>query len=335
MHTATDLAARLARNAEAVCRAYLPNGRKRGNYWIVGNAAGAKGSSLYVRLHGPDSGPGAAGKWTDAATGDHGDLLDIIKTALALHRFPDVLAEAHSFLSLPRPLALSSPPDPVATRTESARRLFHSAKPLPGTFAERYLRGRAVDADFGSNTLRFHPSCYYRSKAQLLSFPAMLAAVTDLSGTLQAVHRTWLSPDGLSKAPVEDPRRAMGPLIGNAARFGQAHNVLIAGEGLETVLSIRTVLPFLPAAAALTANHLSLLQLPLTLDRLYIALDNDTAGDKAWTTLSAAARAHGITPYPLVPDFDDWNTDLQHHGPDRTRASLISQLAPADRIIAQ
>ena len=45
---AADLAQRLARNAESVCRTYLSNGR-----------------SLFVRLKGPDHGNGAAGKWTD------------------------------------------------------------------------------------------------------------------------------------------------------------------------------------------------------------------------------------------------------------------------------
>jgi hypothetical protein len=67
---AADLAHRLARNAEAVCRHYLSNGRREGRYWLVGDVANTPGCSLFVRLHGPDSGKGAAGKWTDAATGN-------------------------------------------------------------------------------------------------------------------------------------------------------------------------------------------------------------------------------------------------------------------------
>ena len=34
---ASDLAHRLAREAEAVCRHYLSNGRRQGNYWLVGD----------------------------------------------------------------------------------------------------------------------------------------------------------------------------------------------------------------------------------------------------------------------------------------------------------
>src|ERR1700684_3795919 len=99
---AADLAHRLARNAEAVCRHYLSNGRREGRYWLVGDVANTPGRSLFVRLSGPDSGKGAAGKWTDAATGQHGDLLDLIALNRGLDRLRDILDEPRSFLSLPR-----------------------------------------------------------------------------------------------------------------------------------------------------------------------------------------------------------------------------------------
>jgi hypothetical protein len=62
---AAELTRRLARDAEAVCRRYLSNGRREGRYWLVGDVANTKGRSLYVRLHGPASGKGAAGRWTE------------------------------------------------------------------------------------------------------------------------------------------------------------------------------------------------------------------------------------------------------------------------------
>ena len=62
---AADLAHRLARDAEAVCRHYLSNGRREGRYWLVGDVRNAPGRSLFVRLNGPESGRGAAGKWTE------------------------------------------------------------------------------------------------------------------------------------------------------------------------------------------------------------------------------------------------------------------------------
>src|SRR5437016_2556281 len=62
---ASDLARRLSRNAEAVCRRYLSKGHREGRYWLVGDATNTPGRSLFVRLSGPDYGKGAAGKWTD------------------------------------------------------------------------------------------------------------------------------------------------------------------------------------------------------------------------------------------------------------------------------
>ena len=77
---ASELAHRLAREAEAVCRHYLSNGKREGRYWLVGDVHNTPGRSLFVRLQESPKGP--AGKWTDAATGEHGDLLDIIRESL-------------------------------------------------------------------------------------------------------------------------------------------------------------------------------------------------------------------------------------------------------------
>src|SRR4051794_22001098 len=77
----------------------------------------------------------------------------------------------------------------------------------------------------------------------------------------------------------------------NAVRFGVTNDVLAAGEGIETMLSLRCVLPTLPMAAALSANHLAALLLPSTLRRLYIAHDNDAAGEVAATALTERAEA--------------------------------------------
>ena len=62
---ASELAHRLAREAEAVCRHYLSNGRREGRYWLIGDVRNTPGRSMFVRLKGPESGRGAAGKWTD------------------------------------------------------------------------------------------------------------------------------------------------------------------------------------------------------------------------------------------------------------------------------
>ena len=163
----------------------------------------------------------------------------------------------------------------------------------------------------------------------------MIAGVTDLDDRITGAQRTWLDPDGfdsvrLGKAPIDTPRRAMGDLLGNAVRFGVANDVMAAGEGIETMLSLRCVLPTMPMAAALSANHLAAMLLPLTLRRLYIARDTDAAGDAAVTALTERAEASGVEALCLSPRLGDFNEDLRWFGLDDLRAALRIQLAPQD-----
>lgn len=335
--SAARLSQQLAQNAEAVCRYYLSNGRRQGRYWIVGDADNHPGRSLYVRLRGPESGPGAAGKWTDAATGEHGDLLDLIARNRHLGRLRDVLDEARMFLSLPQP-ALSqwtSHRSAVPQGSpESARRLFAMSKPLRGSLAETYLRGRAITHLVDLPALRFHPRCYYRpdTDAETQTWPALIAAVTDITGAITGVHRTWLDPSGADKARVATPRRAMGRLLGNAVRFGVADDVLAAGEGLETMLSLRDALPDLAMAAGMSANHLAAMLLPASLRVLYVVRDADAAGDGAAATLTQRARHEGIEARLLSPVLDDFNEDLRKFGVEQLRRRLAGQLA-SDHVV--
>jgi phage/plasmid primase-like uncharacterized protein len=332
---ASELARRLARDAEAVCRHYLSKGRRHGRYWTVGDVRNTPGRSMYVRLSGPDSGPGAAGRWTDAASAEHGDLLDVIRESCGLVEFREVAEEARRFLSLPRnePTAAPRPPAPRGS-PEAARRLWAMAKPLAGTLADTYLRARGIETIHHAGALRFHPRCYYRpdEHAPTETWPAMIAAVTDLSGAITGVHRTWLAPDGLGKAPIDTPRRAMGVLLGHAVRFGAAGDVLAAGEGIETMLSLRSVMPAMPMAAALSASHLAALQFPPALRRLYIARDADAAGETAVAALTEAAEAAGFEALVLSPQLGDFNEDLLEFGSGAVRASVRTQLAPQDAV---
>ena len=330
---ASELARRLARDAEAVCRHYLSKGRRQGRYWTVGDVRNTPGRSMFVRLSGPDSGPGAAGRWTDAASAEHGDLLDVIRESCGLVEFREVAQEARRFLSLPRaePTAAQRSPAPQGS-PEAARRLWAMAKPLAGTLAEAYLHARGIETVYHAGALRFHPQCYYRpdEHAPTETWSALIAAVTDLSGAITGAHRTWLAPDGLGKAPIDTPRRAMGGLSGHAVRFGEAGDVLAAGEGIETMLSLRCALPGMPMAAALSASHLAALEFPPALRRLYIARDADAAGEMAVAALTERAEEAGVEALVLSPQLGDFNEDLGAFGLGAIRASVRIQLAPQD-----
>lgn len=337
---AGELARRLGRRAEAACRHYLSSGHREGRYWLVGDVRNAPGRSMFVRLKGPESGKGAAGKWTDAATGEHGDLLDVIRESCGLVDFKDVADEARTFLALPADdcrgdgLAAGSA---AAGSPEAARRLFAMSHAIARTLVETYLRGRAITALHETGALRFHPRCYYRPDAAgpTVTWPAMIAAVTNLAGSMTGAHRTWLDPDGfndirLGRAPIETPRRAMGDLLGSAVRFGMSSDVMTAGEGIETVLSVRSVLPTMPSMAGLSAAHLSAILFPRTLRRLYVARDNDPAGDRAMSMLVERASGVGIEAIVLTPRLGDFNEDLRRLGRQALGAWLRDQLAAQD-----
>lgn len=332
---ASDLAHCLGRQAEAVCRHYLSAGRRQGNYWQVGDARNTPGRSTFVRLK--DSPKGLAGKWTDAATGEHGDLLDVIRESCGLIDFADAAEEARRFLSLPHPepdppprkrAAASAP----AGSVEAARRLFGMSQPITGTLVQSYLRKRGITDLRETGNLRFHPRCYYRpdEHSPTETWPAMIAAVTDLDGKITGAHRTWLDPQRRDKAPLDTPRRAMGDLLGNAVRFGTGGEVIAAGEGIETVLSVKQVLPDMPMLAALSAAHLAAILFPVTLRRLYILRDDDPAGDGARDSLIERASTVGIEAIVISPQLGDFNEDLRTLGLDALRSQTRVQIGPQD-----
>ncbi|MDE3028614.1 MAG: toprim domain-containing protein [Paracoccaceae bacterium] len=327
----------LAENAESVCRAYLPAGRREGSYWIVGDLQNTPGRSLFVRLTGPALGPGAAGKFTDGATGEHGDLLDIIRERTGISRFPDLLAEARAHLGRSQQVLPDAPMPkkakaPGATPAAAAR-LFAASMPVAGTLAETYLRSRGITQGGASGALRFHPKCWHRDEGQTraISRPALIAAVTDGAGVLQGVQRTWLAPDGQGKADVQSPRRAMGHLLGNAVRLSPHNDILVVGEGIETMLSVSEAAPIFPVWAALSSAHLGAVLLPEGLKRLYIAIDRDPAGRQAAERLSARATEVGVGCHVLEPRLGDFNDDLRADGPEVLRQHLAEQIGPEDR----
>ena len=332
--TASDLAGRLADSAEAVCRHYLSNGRREGRWWTVGDIYNTPGRSMMIRLKGTDR--GRAGKWTDAATGEHGDLLDLIAQSQGCTTLTETLEEARRFLSLPQP----EPYEPIKPAPqgspEAARRLFATSEPIRGTVAEAYLRTRGIADLRDCTSVRFHPRCYYRgdetdpADAARDAWPALIAAATDATGAITGVHRTWLDPSGQTKAPVSTPRRSMGLINGQGVRIGKANGIVAIGEGLETMLSLRVALPILPIVAAGSANHLDALLLTEGLHRLYVAEDDDPAGRRATASVMTRAEGVGIEAMRLTPALGDFNDDLRQLGREALHAALRVQLAPED-----
>ena len=327
---AAAIAAALAVRAEEVCRRYLPNGRRLGRYWICGDLDGARGRSLFVRL----SGSGKPGGWTDAATGQHGDLLDLIRYRTSAPTLRAALDEARAFLAL-EPVRDRDPGAPLATAsdapydaTEAARRLWRRCRAIDGSHAERYLRARGLSrCRFAA--LRFHPELRYREGSTVRRFPALVAAVTGSDGAITGVQRTWLDPRSPAKASVANPRKALGRVYGLAVRFGSPSDdaALVVGEGIETVLSLVTAVPEITAAAALSAGSLGAFAPPAGIARLAIARDNDEDGALAAERLARRCARLGIAATVIVPIGNDFNDDLVDLG----AAALRARFAPLFR----
>ncbi|WP_040574125.1 DUF7146 domain-containing protein [Methylocystis rosea] len=327
---ARELSRGLAENVEAVCKHYLSNGRRSGNYWIVGDVNNHAGRSLFVRLKGPLSGKGARGKWVDAASGEFGDLLDLIRAREGYDSIGRALDEARRFLGAPRatPTERRNEDSRVCDTIALARKIWAASAPIAGTKAEAYLRARKISADLNDTPLRFHPALIYRESRNSSSrkLPALVAAVTNHDGEITGIHRTFLDPACNAKANVSSPRRSLGAILGNGVRFGVTDDFAIIGEGIETILSLKSVASHLPMVAALSAAHLAAWEIPAGLQRLIIAADNDRAGRIVARKLAERAKAAGIDVETIVSRGEDFNCDLRDGSPERLRRQLASSI---------
>lgn len=333
---ARDLAIQLAECAVEFCRYYLSNGHKSGGYWIVGDTGNNRGRSLFVRLTGPPHGKGARGKWQDAATGEHGDLLDLLAAREGHHRLAETLAEARRFLGKPDVATRDGyiRDVPFRTRTDRsavARRIWDEGGPLSGTLAETYLSLRHLPLPY-SRDLRFHPALEYRDQetGEIAFHPALLAAVRDTSGGLRGIQRCWLAPNG-QKADLDDPRRALGHIHGHGVWLRHddrkcPSGTLLIGEGVETVLSLARIVPAAGMVAALSASHLAGFILPGWVRHLLIIRDNDPAGIRAARKLASRAAENGIIVSILRPVLKDFNADRRLLGPVVLASTLRRQI---------
>jgi hypothetical protein len=197
--------------------------------------------SFWIQMTGP-----RAGYWRDHATGQFGDIIDLIGLAHGMSN-KDAIREARNFLGL----ATLNPAD-IARRKEAAelakrrrreaaqkererrdrragaaRAIWHEGQAqLRNTPVDFYLRdARGIDLGELKRTpgvLRFVPRCRYyhvdrHGEIHEGTYPAMVAAITNRRGQMVACHRTYLAQrsDGRwDKAPVPKPRLVLGDYAG-------------------------------------------------------------------------------------------------------------------------
>lgn len=195
-----------------------------------------------------------------------------------------------------------------AAKKAKALALWNGSAPALGTPADTYLSARGLPGLARSAALRFRPDTPHPEYPQL---PAMIALVQDVNGAALAIHRTYLRPDGSSKADVTPEKASLASYFGGAIRLDPVAPELVVGEGIESAASAGRMLG-LPAWAAIAANNLeSGLVLPVEVRSVVIAADNDANGigqkaaRHAWMRWTAEGRRVRIATPEVAGDFND------------------------------
>jgi hypothetical protein len=151
----SDLAARLASQAERVATHLFPNGVLESNEWRVGSIAGEKGKSLGICIRGPK-----AGVWQDFANPEHtGDLVELWTLTHRLKK-GEALHEIRDFLGIREPLKISNAkpatkPVGVASAEKQISVEYHNslkATLAKNTVAMAYLEGEKRGGGPAPNT---------------------------------------------------------------------------------------------------------------------------------------------------------------------------------------
>lgn len=197
-----------------------------------------------------------------------------------------------------------------AGKAEFIRKLWRESLPGAGTAVETYLRSRGITTCIPVS-IRLLPHHWHPGSKR--KWPVMLAAVTDVNDHLQSIHRTYLSLDGKTKAPVESAKMTLGPIGGYSVHLAPAAEVMAVAEGIETALSVQQATD-MPTWAALNAGGIrDLILPPLPLSReVIIAADNDAnsvgqraAHDAAQRWLAEGRRVRIALPPVVDTDFND------------------------------
>ena len=137
----------LHKDAEAVAKRLLPNGKREGQEWRAGSVDGEKGQSLGVHLSGAK-----AGVWCDFSTGETGDLVDLWAATRRMN-LSEALQEARDWLGMERPKARYQPkkayvrpPKPKCQAPQGrVRDYLTEERNIPAEILERYRIGESGD----------------------------------------------------------------------------------------------------------------------------------------------------------------------------------------------
>lgn len=183
--------------------------------------------------------------------------------------------------------------------------ILDEANSATGTLVQRYLIERGITVPV-PQCLQFHPALFHGTTRS--RWPAMIAVRVSVDGTPVAIHRTYLSPDGRSKAPVVPQKMDLGSVKGSVIRLSPLREELMIGEGIETTLSAIQATGRAGWAAG-SAIGLRNLALPPSVTAVIILADGDDPGEAAARAAAARWLDEGrrvrIARAPEGKDFND------------------------------
>lgn len=244
--------------------------------------------------------------------GFYNDGIAVLRRATGLP-FGEVLKLVNDYLGgdtvqtyqPPTPVIKQPSPEELAAEEKrilgNVNNLWSAGRKLALDSTPYYVeRGLEREALTGLSDVRSIGSLGYYHKVQgkltkLGSFPAILALMRDVTGKAVAVHRTWLSPDQKTKAPVPKAKKLSETpgVVGAAIRLFDATNADTLGlsEGIETAIGARnlaqrgywTDVPRnIPVWATFAERNLRSFMIPkellATLKRIVVFADNDESG---------------------------------------------------------
>ena len=159
--------------------------------------------------------------------------------------------------------------------------------------------------------MKFHPAIMNGELKKPL--PALLFKVQQSpEGTLSAIHRIYLNSMGTGKAPVDNPKMALGSIKGAGIWLGLPGETLSIVEGPENALSILMMGASFVVCTVNAANF-SCLLIPPYVKEVILLPDNDEAGRLACVRATTSYREQGKIVKVKFPPMikgkkkTDWN----------------------------
>lgn len=186
-----------------------------------------------------------------------------------------------------------------------AVRIWRDAKPVSGTPAESYLRGRGIHMSLPP-TLRFARLKHPKGGVH----PCLVTLAITAKTTFAGIQRTYLT-DGGRKANVDPVKMSLGRIAGCAIRLSPPASELIVAEGLEDGLTLQQELGRAVWVAA-GASMLPSMRFPTRVESVVIAADADGAGERAANKAAASFAERGLRVRIMRPasGHADFNAQL-------------------------